>query len=273
MSAGRRFLLALLLLPACDRGQEPPQGAAYQVEHPRIVSLSPAMTTTLHQVGLGHYIVGRSAFCRNVDHLPVAGDLERINVECLLRLKPTHVFAQGQENDRFPELQRLGDDNTWELCTHPLRDIDDVQEFLVALSAVFPRSEESCTDHARRLDDATRLRHVAARPTMLIISSGSSLLSWGPDTYLGQLAGAAGFDNLAPAMDWQTLSLEDVARLNPDCVLVPVDDGPPDLSLLAAVVPESRLKTLVHAGIDLPGPHLAALAPQLTEMVDRLRWR
>jgi ABC-type hemin transport system substrate-binding protein len=228
------------------------------------------MTTTLQQVGLGDHLVGRSAFCRNVEQLPVAGDLERTNVECLVRLNPTHVFAQGRTDGRHADLRALSTQHKFDLCAHPLRTVEEVQDFLARVAINFPEVANRSAELADRLEAAMTPQHPHERPTVLIMSEGSSLLAWGSETYLGQLVRAIGFDNMAPSRKWQALTLEDVARINPDCILVPANSSDPDLSTLSAVVPSHRLKVLALPGIDLPGPHLAEIHPYLVTLRARL---
>ncbi len=267
MAITMRLLCALLILCGCDRGNENARGLPpQQPGEIRIVSLSPAMTSTLQQVGLGPHLVGRSAFCRDVDHLPVAGDLDRTNVECLVRLRPTHVFAQGHERGGHVDLRGLAKKHGWTLAIHPLVDIDDVQQFLLRIGTLLPQTKAPCEGLRQDLQLAMRPRSLPQPTSVLIVSPGASPLAWGSDTYLGQLAVAAGLENLAMSPQWQALSLEDVSRLNADLVLVPVDGDVPDFGALATAVPQDRFRVLAHPGIDLPGPHLAKVSRAIDEI-------
>ncbi|MHC4811375.1 MAG: hypothetical protein ACYTEV_13565, partial [Planctomycetota bacterium] len=61
----------------------------------RIVSLSPAMSRVVADMGLEAAIVGRSRFCDFLDpEIPVAGDLLRVDAERILALEPTHLLRQ-----------------------------------------------------------------------------------------------------------------------------------------------------------------------------------
>ncbi len=107
----------------------------------RIVSLSPAMTSMAVGVGLGDVLVGRSAYCQNVDHLPVVGDLEHINAEMLVRLRPTHVMVQRSPGDVDQRLVDLANQYQWTIMAQPLRDLRDVDELLTRLPSIDDRTD------------------------------------------------------------------------------------------------------------------------------------
>lgn len=76
--------LALLLLTAEAVAQTP-----------RIVAITPALSDTLVALGLGNKMVGRDQASDHpsIRHLPVIADYQRVNLEALLALQPTHVVA------------------------------------------------------------------------------------------------------------------------------------------------------------------------------------
>lgn len=223
------------------------------------------MTTTLQQVGLGKYLVGRSAFCRDADHLPVVGDLQRAHAEQLVRLAPTHVFVQRSQDSVDPDLRRLAELHGWSIVAQPLADLQDVQALLRRLPGIFPEAGIITRSQmlAATIDDSLRPVEVATRPNILIVSPGPSLLAWGRRTYLGQLVEAGGGQNLLASDAWTTVSLEDIARMAPDILLIPSERDPGDLTALQAAAGADRLRLLSCTAIDLPGPHLTVLADEI----------
>ena len=243
--------------PASDTGQASPTI--------RIASLSPAMTMTLQQAGLGAYLVGRSAFCRDVEHLPVVGDLQTVNAEQLVRLAPTHVFVQRSPQGVDQDLRGLAEVRGWTIVAQPLVDLHDVKKLLEGLPEVIPNAgiASQCELLGARIDEALRSTAGSMRPSVLIVSPGPAPLAWGRDTYLGQLVERAGGANLLSGSQWTTLSLEDIARLDPDVLLVPSDGDPGDLGPLEQAVGAERVRVLSSPAIDVPGPHLVELAPKI----------
>ncbi len=251
----RLWLAGCAVLLGCS-GPPPEQGGDV-----RIASLSPALTATIVQAGMGDHLVGRSAFCRDVDAVPVVGDLQNIHAERLVRLRPTHVLTQRSAEDVDPLLSRLAADHGWEIVAHPIVDMADVLSLIQRLPGMFPEEglEAMCENLALKLRRAGR---PVDRPTgrrVLIVGVGASLLAWGDETYLGQLVAAAGVDNLIKGRTWRTLSLEDLARLNPELLIVPSDAPHVDTSLLVDVMGEDRVRVLAFDDIEIPGPHLAGL--------------
>ena len=48
-----------------------------------------------HLLSLDDNLIGRSAFCRDVDALPVVGDLGGVDVEAVIRLQPDVLLYQS----------------------------------------------------------------------------------------------------------------------------------------------------------------------------------
>jgi ABC-type hemin transport system substrate-binding protein len=214
-------------------------------------------------------MVGRSAFCRGVDDLPVVGDLQRIDAELLVRVRPTHVFTQRSVDGVDPVLTDLASRHGWTIVAQPLVDLDDVADLLDRIPQQFPqRSMASrCSELQVALRAARTPRSTTHRPRLLIVGAGPIPLAWGSETYLGQLVAAAGGENLISGRVWRSCSLEDIARMNPDIVLIPSETEAIDFDGLAAAVGRERLRPLVFKNIEIPGPHLALLSEPLHRLI------
>jgi iron complex transport system substrate-binding protein len=70
----------------------------------RIVSLVPSHTETLHALGLGDRVVGRTRFCVHprpwVDGVPAVGGTKDARLERILELRPDLVVADKDENPK-----------------------------------------------------------------------------------------------------------------------------------------------------------------------------
>ena len=252
--------LFVLLLLGCDPPDPQPQEIGI-----RIASLSPALTMTLIQIGIGDKIVARSAFCRNVDALPVVGDLQHIDAEQLVRVRPTHVCTQRRADSIDPKLLELAHKHGWTVISQPLIGLGDVDDLLATLPEQFPQKRviERCSELRAALRRALQPADIAQRPRVLIVGGGDTPLAWGAETYLGELVAAAGGDNLISGRVWRSCSLEEIARYSPDLVIVPSESDSIDISGLVAAVGEERIRPLVFKDIKIPGPHLALLAEPL----------
>lgn len=241
----------------CEHQEDP----RTDVSEIRIASLSPAMTTTLQQAGLGPLMVGRSAFCREADDLPVVGDLQHINAEQLVRVNPSHIFVQRPDDAVGGVLQQLAQEHGWAIVSQPIVDLPDVVLLLEQIAGTVPHEGvlQKCRVLSAGIADALRQASARQPHRVLILSAEQSPLAWGRDTYLGQIVEAAGGRNIMTDNRWTPLSLEDVVRLNADVVIVPTAIEPMDLATLEAAVDVERIHILYSPSIDIPGPHLASL--------------
>ena len=69
---------------------------------PRIASLVPSLTELLFALGLGPHVVARTGFCIHpadaVRAVPKVGGTKDVNLAKLMRLAPTHVLVNVDEN-------------------------------------------------------------------------------------------------------------------------------------------------------------------------------
>lgn len=72
----------------------------------RIVSLSPAITSEIHDLGQAHRLAGVTRYCPNPDAKAVVGTLTEINIERILTLKPDLVVA-GKDCNRRKDIDKL----------------------------------------------------------------------------------------------------------------------------------------------------------------------
>ena len=212
-----RSLFILLLCTCVSCTEQQPE--RYE-EGERIVSMSPGITQTLVDLGLEDHIVGRSPFCNGVDtSVPVVGDYHDIDFERLLSLKPTAVLVQRTQAPRNSHLKQLSEDGAFQLHYWPLDSIDDITQVYNKASDVFTDSPSEFELTVGKVPEAERI---------LIVTQGSDVsagLCFGSETYLDDVITSMGLVNALERDGWAMLSLEDVASLNPDRILV-VSDSP-----------------------------------------------
>ena len=198
--------------------------------------------------------------------MPVVGNLHELDAEAMVRVRPTHVFVQRASVDVDPLLRDLADAHGWDVVAGPLVDFSDVRRFLEAIPEVTGRDGEvahRCRSRIDAVDEALRPRG-ALDMRVLLVSGGPEPLAWGAGTYLGQLLAAAGGQNLVEGRVWRTLSLEDVARLDADLILlVGIDEEPPHWA-------HDRVERLAFEGLEFPGPHLVTVTDRLREMIQQV---
>ncbi|MEE2906881.1 MAG: hypothetical protein VX527_03520 [Planctomycetota bacterium] len=273
------LLVLLLLLPGCGETPTPPPVH----DGPRIISLSPAITGTLEDVGLGHCLVGRSHWCRlktrDPEEVPAVGDLHERHWEAMLRVRPTHVFFQSEGIETDKALINLAAQNGWTLRAWPLRTVDEVQQVLFDLpdtiNLMSSESNQSLLVRCQTLsDELSKSMQATSLPKpcrVLVINDDLPPLAWGTDTYLGEMLASAGGENVVGSGGWKTLSIEELVRLQPDLVLIVAEQDtnqpPAIVSSSVTTIPEDQCRWLVHSQINFPGPHLAEVSFQMREIL------
>jgi iron complex transport system substrate-binding protein len=168
----RHLVLFLLVLALCASARaRSPQAGAPLAGARRIVSLVPATTEMLFDMGENGRLVGVGTYDRfppEVDRLPRLGGLLDPNVERLLALKPDLVIVYDTQTDLRRQLERAG----IPMFTYSLRGLADVADTMRTLGQRVGAGA-SGNQAAERLESrlgAIRAR-VASRPrprTLLI---------------------------------------------------------------------------------------------------------
>ncbi|UCD75105.1 MAG: hypothetical protein JSV91_15135 [Phycisphaerales bacterium] len=236
-----RFLTSLLLCAAMATGAGCGEGGNAErtdktasergTGELRIVSLSPAISRTLMDFGLADRIIGRSMFCDCLDpDTPVVGDLHAVNYERLLELKPTHVLRQASTGDADRKLREFGEEHGWVVSRWERLDtVDDIEDVVRDLPWIlYEQSPEDRFGMARRA--AELINEIAGalspgsgdlwRGETLIVHTLRPVGVFGHGTYLHDVLTRLGGINAMTAEGWVELSLEDIARLNPQAIIM-----------------------------------------------------
>ncbi len=250
-----RFLLVLFVLFGCTSAKEEPDESGE-----RLVSLSPSITATIVDIGAGEFIVGRSAFCKSVsEEIPVVGDLYNIDYDRLLRLYPTKVFVQKTTADIDEHLQELATRGNFSL--HAWK-CDRVSE----LATMHHELSEMLTVEGESLVVTTPEKLLELPASLLLMTPGtasSAGLCFGKQTYLDDVLVLLGGTNALNRSGWITLTLEDIARLHPQAIVV-VSDSPFEISkgLMSLNIP---VIPFIHEDVLIPSSRIIDVAKALQQ--------
>ncbi len=275
---------------ACDDESAAPIEQSTEVGELRIVSLSPAISRTLVDLGLAHYLVGRSRFCRAVNPvIPVVGDLTTVHSEALIRVEPTHVFHQPPVTGVDPELSQLSRERGWTLgLWRSLNGVDDIEGLLQDLPAklhpqapVVSRAAQRRAQALLKAMSGMLMPEGAFRGTTLVISGLDPILAFGHDTYMHDILTRLGARNATSSTGWIRLSYEDVVRLAPEAIVLVLGMQPedaPDVSRALSAfegldVPaarDGRLAILAHPDALLPSSGVVQVARAMGDVLREL---
>lgn len=211
-----------------DGGTSGPSGTT------RIVSLSPAVTQMVIDLGFEAAIVGIGQHDPAAkSETPVVGDLLKIDYEKLVAVKPTHVFVQPGKPGVPPRLLELGKIYGWKVFDYDIETIED------ALAAIHDPSAESpertvggaleVAPVARKLVNRVKTQLMdlhdlhKGEPVgrVLILVGLNPMTAVGPGTFLSELLRVAGGKNVLEGEKrlYPVLDRERILTLDPEVVI------------------------------------------------------
>lgn len=246
----------------------------------RIVSLSPAITETLIEIGAGKNLVAVSDFTTN--H-PMASDLPRVGTgltpgyEAIVRLSPDIVLMQSGGQTGVADLSAVAPTKAL-----PWMTVEDLNNSVGELGRLTGRKLQADTLLAK-LSSSLSLTATADAPTVLLLI-GTQEVAGGQLWYIrehslhGAALNSAGGRNAIEARVGGTpsVSVEDLLKIDPDIIIVIDSDESVGPAEQEAFIREfSTLKTLTavkegRIGFVL-GPNYMVTGPGLVEFTAALR--
>ena len=189
---------------------------------PRIVSLSPAVTELVCQLGQGRFLVGRSEVCNypaEVLKLPVAGRYADPNIEKVLELRPTLVVS----NDlRSPGLELVLRAQGIRVLVKQCRTVGEYREWVELLGRELDCPEQAKAELARFDREIAELRKLKPLPVSLLwVVSDSPLFTGGRSSLLSEVSQLAGMKNTGDVseMAYYRMSRETLINHPPDVII------------------------------------------------------
>jgi iron complex transport system substrate-binding protein len=286
-------LAVVALLAACANA--PRDGAVTRVDDwgrtvslqapaRRIVSLSPASTEILFALGLGGRVVGRTRWCdypRAAREVPDVGEGIGPNVEAVAARRPDLVllYASGVNRAAAERFAALG------IATAALQldRADDVRRVAILIGGLAgaARAADSLVaafDSARAATEREAPR-LARRPRLYVDVWTDPPMTVGRGSYLSEVIRAAGGANVFGDVraSSATVSLETIARRDPDAILILASDTTrvPDLAArpgwsAVRAVRERRVLVLDGTLYGRPSPRMPVAARDLSGRLARL---
>lgn len=209
------LILAILFTAGCGNEEPPPASSASTVdlgEPPRLVSLAPALSQMLVDLGLADTIVGVAEHDAAAPAgLPIVGNYTAVNTESLLAARPTHVLMMTGPDGPPASVSRLAESGLFDLYSFsfPLS-IQDVGRVLYdevptddsgpSLGEALGAPQAAMRLKMRLMRQLAAIHALTAdeeQPTVLMIIGTSPIMASGPGTVHDELLGFAGGLNAA----------------------------------------------------------------------------
>ena len=203
-------------------------GRAVKIEWPprRVASLVPSQTETLHRLGLGPRLVGRTRYCveprGEVEIVPEIGGEKSPDVSKILALQPDLVIGNKEEN-RKADVERLEAAGIPVYLAYP-RTVREGIQMVRDLGALV-----GCEERGDEI--AAGLEAVLAEAPAPNTAVSAACFIWknpwmavGADTYIDDMLKTCGARNVVPGRikgRYPRVELEEVLALAPGLVLLP----------------------------------------------------
>ncbi len=198
------------------------QKASYQKPQKpihRIISLSPATTQILFDLGLGHLIVGTTRYSDDpieAKKIQRIGDYQRPNLEMVLALKPTIVIAVKEGVDTISSTLHKAKIPLIVLNTQSLLDFEQNIKILAKTFSVQKRGGEIIQEWQNNWN---KIPTANKNMKVIIQVDQNPLILAGQQTHLDQLIQKCGGTNVFKQKGYQKVSREVLAHLKPDKIL------------------------------------------------------
>lgn len=271
---GGQAMVRSVFLVICTLASLPVSGT----ETPRIVSLSPAVTELVYQLGQGRFMVGRSEVCNypaEVKKLPPVGRYADPSLERVVRLRPTLVLTNDLRSPRAGAvLRKLG----VRLVVKQCRTVEEYREWVTLLGEVLDCPSSASAELARFDREISELRRLPPLPVSLLwVISDSPLMTGGRRSLLSEVSQLAGMRNAGDVCDlaYFRLSREFLLKAPPDVIVWANSGAVPDENAnfwggFTAVEKKRVLHYLHEDTVMRPGPRLPAGVRKLRDEVERL---
>jgi ABC-type Fe3+-hydroxamate transport system substrate-binding protein len=249
-----------------------------------VVSLVPSITETLFAFGAGQSVAGITDYCIHPAEGTAAkrrvGGTKNVRVEEIISLRPDLVIANAEENRKHQveELEKAGIPvfvtfpRTIAGCLKMMRDV-------AILTGTEPAAEPAVSSiEAERF--LLRSRPKAAACRVLCPIWKGPYMSINRDTFVDSIIRESGGENVfaCHAERYPKFILEDVARLQPDVVILPTEPYRfaerdfEDFEKIGAAVPavrEGRIHIVEGELLSWYGPRVARALRELSALFNR----
>ncbi len=248
----------------------------------RIVSLAPSLTETIYALGLQDRLVGDTAYC---DYPPDAQKKTKVggainpSLEQIAALHPDIVLVTKGFNrlETVHALEGLGI-SSYATDPHTVEEIITSSKKLSDVLGVPEAGASVAGEMQRRLADLQQRVGALAAKRVLFVVWTQPLISVGKDTFIADALRRAGAVSIVDSeQNWPQVSLEEVARLQPDFLVFAAshsDSASPAVEVLATLpgwsivdAVTNRRFAVISDAVNRPAPRIVAAIEDLARQL------
>src|SRR5216684_612910 len=248
----------------------------------RIVSLAPSLTETIYALGLQDRLVGDTDYCDyppDAQKKPKVGGAINPSLEQIVALHPDLVLITKSLNrlETVHSLDNLGI-SSYATDPHTLEDIIASSKKLSDVLGVPEAGASVAADMQRHLADLQKRLAALPPKRVLFVVWTQPLISVGKDTFIADALRHAGAVSIVDAkQSWPQVSLEEVARLQPDFLVFSASHSEsvspavdvlatlPGWSIVEAV--SNRRVAVISEAVNRPAPRIVSAIEDLARQL------
>ncbi|GAB3646733.1 helical backbone metal receptor [Echinicola sediminis] len=191
----------------------------------RIISLVPSLTELLVDLGLGDRVVGVTKFCIHPkgfkEKKTIIGGTKQFRFDVIESLRPDLIIGNKEENYKEGIVALEKNFPVW---MSDVFDLDDALDMILRIGMLTGKEHE-----AAELGEKIRRGFEISLPpkgTAVYLIWQDPIITVGKHTFIDKMIHKAGFKNLVEARRYPQISLEDIAGLNPEFILLSSEPFP-----------------------------------------------
>lgn len=211
----------------------------------RIISLVSSQTELLVDLDLEDRLVGLTKFCVHPKGLKkqktIIGGTKNFHFDKIAALQPDLIIGNKEENyqegiellaDKYP---------VWMSDIYTLEDALEMMKGIGAITGTAAQAKRLIHEIKQDMASLTQ----GARGTTVYLIWKDPLMAVGPQTFIHDMLGRAGFTNLVQESRYPELSMEDLKNLSPDFLLLSSEPFPfkqKHIDEFAAQLPKTHIQ-------------------------------
>lgn len=202
------------------------QQVTLEVEPERIISVAPNITEMIYALDCEDKLVGRTDYCdypESVSEIESIGTLRKPDIEKIISLEPDLVITSTHfDEENATKLKQVG---IPVVGLYEEFDVDGVYDMLETLGTALNKQEvaNNLVDEMKATinEVQTKVADLEAPTVYYVVGYGEyGDFSAPENTFVGQLIKLAGGDNIVPASDNWSYSLEALLEADPEIIIV-----------------------------------------------------
>lgn len=192
----------------------------------RIVSLVPSQTELLFDLGLDEEIVGLTKFCVHpkgkVKQKTIVGGTKKLRFEVIHQLQPDLIIANKEENVK-EHIEELSKD--YPVWVSDIKTLNDALQMIESIGEITQTEKKAC-DLVTKIKTSLRTIHYGPKLKSLYLIWRDPYMAAGSDTFITEMMGLAGFENVCSQTRYPALTFEEMRELNPEIILLSSEPFP-----------------------------------------------